>query len=486
VRKLSSEVKGEDCVSKLQPLYFRLPVRAQNLAISAFGVRYKRDRLGPGFERYVEVFEQRDSWSVDQMQAHVDEGLRSLLKHCLNSVPYYREVWRAQGIEEGDLARMTQADLGRLPSTPKEALRTKPEAFVADNAARRGVVRQTTSGSTGTPTTIFATRANVRQFNAVREARSFGWAGASIRLPRATVGARVIVAAGDDEGPFHRYNAGEKQVYFSALHISAANLPKYLDGFEQHRPLVLTGMAHSYFLLAQLMLQAGARLSYSPRAAILGSERLSAHMRDTIRKAFRTRVFEEYGSVENCVLATQCEHGRLHLSPDLGVLQVVDAQGHEVTPGTPGRFLCTGLLNLVQPLVRYEIGDLGTLADAGGCACGRNQFPVLAALDGRENDALVMTDGRLVATGDEIFSGVENVIEGQIVQEDLEQFTVRVVPAPGFGAREELELTEALRKRLGRVAVSVERVEELERTRSGKFRPVISRLKSRDQEIPAI
>jgi phenylacetate-CoA ligase len=103
-------------------------------------------------------------------------------------------------------------------------------------------------------------------------------------------------------------------------------------------------------------------------------------------------------------------------------------------------------------------------------------MPLLESIVGRESDALVMRDGRLIATGDEIFSGVAGVVEGQVVQEDFEEFVVKVVVARGYGLEQERQLQEALRRRVGAVKVEVRVVDALERTSSGKFRPVVSRL----------
>jgi phenylacetate-CoA ligase len=294
-------------------------------------------------------------------------------------------------------------------------------------------------------------------------------------LPRSTIGARLVVPQPASTGPFYRYNYVERQVYLSAWHISPAHLDDYIEGFDRYRPQVLTGLAHSYYLLAQLMLQAGRSLVYRPRAAIMGSEKLTADMRRAIAEAFRTRVFEEYGSVENCVLATECERGRLHLSPDLGALEVVDSKGDPVPAGEPGRFVCTGFLDYVQPLVRYEIGDIG-VRSSEPCPCGRDHMPVLERIVGRENDALILRDGRRVATGEEILSGVAGVVEGQLVQEDFEEFTVKVVATPDFGEEQCRQIEAGLLSRVGEATVTVVRVDHLDRGPTGKFRPVVSKL----------
>jgi|LSQX01.1.fsa_nt_gb phenylacetate-CoA ligase len=465
-------------MSLAQRIYPHLPVAGQNLALAAFGLRYRRQRLGPGFDQYVAAFRERDRWSEEMMRSHTVQRLRELLLWSFQTVPYYTVRWQEAGIEEGDLAKMDVEDLAGLPITPKEDVRRDPTALVSTTLPRRPrLQRHLTSGSTGTPTTIYFTPQNVRQAMAVREARSFGWAGVSVRMPRSTIGARLVAPQTDSNGPVYRYNPIEHQLYLSAHHISRENLPSYVEGFNRYRPQVLTGFAYSHYLLARLMLAEGVRLQYQPQAAVLGSDKITPPMKATIAEAFGARAFEEYGAVENCVLATECTEGSLHVSPDFGILEILDADGAPAAPGQPGRLICTGLLNRAQPLIRYAIGDLGAWSKRH-CSCGRDGLPVLESIVGRDTDVVVMRDGRRLNTAVAlIFTGARGVAEGQVVQDGYEDFTIRVVPTTEFGVEQEEKLKIALRKRIGDVRIRVQTVEELEKTTSGKSRLVISRLR---------
>ncbi|MDB6021898.1 MAG: phenylacetate--CoA ligase family protein [Pedosphaera sp.] len=460
----------------LEQFYPWLPVPLQNLGISLFGLAWRHERLGGEFEREVRGFRQRELWTGERMQNHVETKLRHTLTRAFHQVPYYQRVWRANGIERFDLARMTMAGLVRLPITPKEDLRAEPESFVArDVAGANSLRRYYSSGSTGTPITAICTAREHRRFIAAREARSFGWAGSSIRHSRAMIGGRRVVPAAVARPPFHRYNWAERQVYFSAYHVSPANAVHYARAFNRHRPQLLTGYANSYFLLGRMLLEQNLALDYEPEAAVLCSEKLTTEMKRVIRRAFRARAFEEYGAVENCALATECERGRLHVSPDFGVLELVDDRGHPVPPGREGRVLCTSLLNDAQPLIRYEIGDVGVWS-AKGCPCGRDHLPVLEEIVGRLEDVVVGADGRQLVRFHGLFVDLPQVIEGQVIQEALDQFTLKVVTQADFGPAHEQILRARLTSQLGPVRAQIERVNEIPRTERGKFRAVISRL----------
>lgn len=470
----------------VERLYPFVPVWVQNLGISLYGLSYRRERLGGYFEKYVQEFRERDRWTCQQMTSYVEERLRSLLFHSFDNVPYYRARWSSAGIARGDITRMSLADLPRLPVTPKADLRFDPERFVAQNVIRKELRRYYTSGSTGTPITCIYTRDAHRRFIAAREVRSFGWAGTTSLGPRSMLGGRLIVPRADSPAPYYRYNWAEKQVYFSSFHISPDRVPNYVGGLNRYRPRVLTGYASAHYLLARRMIQQNLRLEYRPDAVILSSEKLTAEMRDWIGRAFNAPAYEEWGAVENCALATECEFGKLHVNPDFGIVEIVDGQGLPVSRGAQGRMLCTGLLNSAQPLIRYDIGDRGSYARSG-CQCGRDQLPVLQDVLGRVEDVVVGRDGREMVRFHGIFINLPHVLEGQIVQERRDFIRVRVVCTDHFGEKEEALIRDRITKgRLGPVNVQIERVEELERTDRGKVRAVISRIPEEERIAAAL
>ncbi|MCG3148780.1 MAG: Phenylacetate-coenzyme A ligase [Verrucomicrobiae bacterium] len=444
----------------LEAIYPYVPVWAQNLGISLFGLAYRRERLGGEFDRYVAGFRERDRWSKERMEEYVATELRRVVQRAVEQVPYYRE-------------RLTVG--GDLPVTPKADLRARGAEFVAADCRGR-VEFYSSSGSTGTPVKIAYTAADHRRFMAAREARSFGWAGTSIRRPRSMIGGRRVVPSGTARAPFYRYNWAEQQVYFSAYHIAQANVADYVAGFNKYRPELLTGYAYSHYLLARMMVAQGLTLEYEPKAAVLSSEKLTAEMKRVIRQALRVRAFEEYGAVENCLLATECEAGRLHVSPDFGVVEIVDAAGKPVPPGVEGRVVCTALLSEAQPLIRYEIGDVAVWAKEE-CPCGRSQLPVLEEVVGRLEDVVVGPDGRELVRFHWVFMDLPNVVEGQVVQEAVDRLTLKLVTREGFGAAEERMIRERFAERLGPVQLVIERVSEIPRTERGKFRAVISKVK---------
>lgn len=460
----------------LESAYRYAPVWAQNLGISLYGIAYRRERLGGVFDSQVLAFQERDHWSPQQMDGYVGQQLQKVLVDAFSDVPYYSRRWSAAGLGLSDLKRLTPSQLPKIPITGKKDLAADPASFIARRVAAKGKLKHYySSGSTGTPICSTISAQDHQRFIAAREVRSFGWAGTSISWPRSMIGGRTVVPNANLKGPYFRYNWAERQVYFSAYHISRQSVTNYVRGLDRYKPWLMTGYAHSHYTLARMMLDAGVRPAYAPAALVLCSEKLTPHMKAVIEEAFGARPYEEYGTVENCVLATECEIGSLHLNPDFGIVEILDENDRPVPIGEAGRIICTGLLNETQPLIRYDVGDLGALAK-DKCPCGRDQLPVLKEVVGRSEDVIVGPDGRQTVRFHSLFINLPHVMEGQVVQEELDFVRVRVVAKSGFDEAEKALIRQRLRDRLGEVRVEVEEVSEIERTVRGKFRAVVSRI----------
>jgi phenylacetate-CoA ligase len=85
-----------------------------------------------------------------------------------------------------------------------------------------------------------------------------------------------------------------------------------------------------------------------------------------------------------------------------------------------------------------------------------------------------LPDGRRIGRLDHIFKGVSGVIEAQIRQEALDRIDILVVPGAGYGSTVERLLMHNARERIGSgVAISVHTLDNIPRTRNGKFRGVV-------------
>jgi len=461
----------------LLSFYHRLPAPLRSLTASARGFYLRSWRYGAETEALCEEALERERWSPDRWRQWTEERLAYVLHRAATAVPYYRALWQARR-RAGD--RASWDVLANWPVLPKEAVRSRPEGFVAEDRDTRRMLREQTSGTTGTPLTFWRTRETDRAWYALFEARVRRWNGISRRDRWAILGGQLVVPVVRRIPPFWVWNAGLRQLYMSSYHLAAENASAYLRAIARHRVVYLLGYASSLCALAEMALEKGEEAA-PLKVAVSNAEPLYDFQRERISRTFRCPVRDTYGMVEIVCAASECASGSLHLWPEAGVTEVVsDASDEPAALGETGRLVSTSLMNADMPLVRYESGDRGALAASEEvCPCGR-LLPLLARVDGRSDDVIVTPDGRRVGRLDPVFKADLPIREAQIVQESRDLVCVRVVPAAGFGPEHAERIAEGLRLRLGpEMQIVVEPVTAIPRTRAGKLRGVVSRVSAR-------
>lgn len=450
-------------------IYHHLPPGLRSAAATLRGWYLRSWRYGPKTEALVAQALEREQWSQARWQAWREDRLARILHRAATQVPYYRQQWSAQR-RIGNRASYEQ--LENWPVLGKAELRANPAAFVADDCDRRALFQEHTSGTTGSPLTLWWSRDTVRAWYALFEARWRRWYGVSRRDRWAICGGQLVTPVQQARPPYWVWNAALRQLYLSTYHLSDATLPSYLAALHRYRVRYIYGYSSALHVLARRAEHAG---QLDLRVAITAAEPLLEHQRSAIAGAFRCPVRETYGMSEIVAAAAECDSGRLHLWPEVGWIEILNDAG-ELRPDGMGELVCTGLFNPDMPLIRYRVGDrAGIPATSPPCSCGRT-LPILRELEGRVDDVLYTRDGRIVGRLDPVFKAELGIREAQVIQESLDVVRVRYVPAATFASHDAQAIIRGLQARLGSVTVTLEAVDSIARDARGKFHAVVSKV----------
>jgi phenylacetate-CoA ligase len=428
-------------------IYKNSPVFLQNAIISLYGIYWKNRRFGGAFEKYLGEFTGRETFSEMEWKAYQTRELRKLLIHAFTTVPFYNKLYASKGFKQEDFENFELGDLKRLPYLEKEDLRKFGKTTLLSTQRKNGSF-YLSSGSTGTPISIYISKEFHQKWNALYESRVRNWADLNYKLPRAMIGGRRVVPQARSKPPFYRYNFAESQAYFSAYHISDKTVPYYVLELLRLKINYLVGYAMSIYLLASSISK---QKLLAPRfeAVLTSSEKLTDEMRTTIEKVFKCKVYDAYSGVEACGLISENKLGDLIHSPDSGIMEVLDLEGKDVPLGSSGEIVATGFLNYAQPLIRYRIGDRVKVAKDQQLKSGLHMLKI-AEIEGRIEDIITGVDGQKMVRFHGVFVGIESIIMAQIIQDSIEDLTVKLV---------------------------VEESYEIQKTEAGKFKAVISNLK---------
>lgn len=459
--------------TKFDSLYQRSPIWIQNLALSLYGLKLRRMRYGATYERELAALRVSERFDAAQLRDLQTSKLRSLLRHALETVPHYRTAYR--GIENA-VTDATPSNFGaRFPLLPKATVRNAADSFVSASTSQSDIATIFTSGTSGSPLPVRTTTDTI-QTNYAFFARYLGWHGVTPRDHGATFAGRLIVPPHQTEPPFWRHNRATDTLLCSSYHLSERWLPAYVAGLSDYQPHFIDSYPSAVGTLAAFINRNGIDHRIRPRAVITSSETLLEGQRADIETAFGCKVRDHYGCAEMAAWITECEHGRYHVNPEFGIVEVLREDGTPCAAGEAGDMACTGFLNPTMPLIRYLIGDRAAMSEEL-CPCGRH-FPVISQLMGRLDDQILTPDGRRVGRLDPAFKGGAGIIEAQIVQNQIDAVDVLVVAEPSFGADAQGKLIADLQHRLSQaMTIRIKVVNEIPRQRNGKFRSVVCNLK---------
>lgn len=394
------------------------------------------------------------------------ERLQKIVKHAYHRVDYYRDIFSATSIKNGNIESVEQFQ--EIPILTRDFVRNN-YSYLIDKKRKFFVSRATTSGSAGVATPLLQ-GINQIAFDFASIWWSFGFGGYKFRDSMATLRSYVP----DSNQPLWSEDPVRGFYFMSAYHLDKSSLAYYVKKIRERRPKFLRGYPHSLSELASYCIEEGVT-DITFKNAYTCSENLSQIQRNQIETAFSTKVIDRYGNIEMVAHATQCHlAGEYHIDPLYGWVEIVDDNLAAVRVGESGRIIATGLTNFAMPLIRYEIGDIA-VKGSGSCACGL-QTPTLQSIVGRVDDALVKADGSLVPPVNfyTMFQKFPHLNGFKIVQDEFRNIVVEV-RSHRLDEVVRNEIISGMRSRCGEgLVISVIPVEQFELSVFGKFRNIKS------------
>ena len=328
--------------------------------------------------------------SRDEIAALQIERLRATLQHACDNVPHYRSRFDDAGLAPVDLESLE--NLCAFPFTVKEDLRRNfPFGMFA--VPRERVMRiHASSGTTGTPTVVGYTRADLDM-----------WADVMARSMRAAgVRSGDLVQISYGYGLFTGglgFHGGAERLGCTVVPVSGGFTARQVQLVDQLRPRVIT-VTPSYMLA---LADEFARQGLDPRQSSLrigmfGAEPWTESMRGEIESRFDMQALDVYGLSEviGPGVSAECAESKdgLHIWEDHFYPEIIDPASGEVLPdGETGELVITSLTKEACPVIRYRTRDLTRLMPGTARSMRRMQ-----KVTGRSDDMLIIRGVNLFPT----------------------------------------------------------------------------------------
>jgi phenylacetate-CoA ligase len=349
--------------------------------------------------------------SKDERDALILAKIQATMAWAWERAPFYRERWRAAGLEPGDVK--TLDDFARVPTISKADLR-KDQAehppFGSYLCVEPSEVARIhgTSGTSGRPTAFAWSSGDMARI-AEAHARIM-WSMGLRPSDTVFIGSILSLYVGSWGALLGTERLGATAFPFGAG-VPGQTL-QAVGWLQQMRPTAFYGTPSYALRLAEAArsqnvdpASLGLRIMFfsgEPGAGIPATKKL-------IQSTFGAICIDSgsMGEITPWMNIAECEHRTgMHLWQDLVYAEILDPQTWRPVPsGGSGTPVYTHLERNCQPMIRLVSGDVADWTDAP-CACGRTYPRLPRGIVGRIDDMIVIR-------GENVYpSAIEDVLHG--------------------------------------------------------------------------
>ncbi|MBO4701300.1 MAG: phenylacetate--CoA ligase [Lachnospiraceae bacterium] len=299
------------------------------------------------------------------------------VKRLIASGNYYGKKYSEMGLTEVNSVE----DFYKIPFTDKQDLRNAYPLGIQAVPDEEVVRIHSSSGTTGKPVIIPYTKKDVEDW-AIMFERCYRLAGITNKDRIHITPAYGLWTAGVG------FQAGCERLGAMAIPMGPGNTEKQIQMMMDLESTVLCATSSYALLLSEEINKRGIRDKIHLKKGVIGSERWSDKMRQTIREGLGIELYDIYGLTEiygpgigiNCPGETA-----MHCFDDYLYIEIINPEtGENVPDGEEGEIVITTLVKEGAPLLRFRTHDLSRIIP-GECKCGC-KYPRLDIIKGRSDD----------------------------------------------------------------------------------------------------
>ncbi len=400
---------------------------------------------------------------------------RNLLRFVKEHSPFYAQRFTASGASLADFQSIES--LRALPLLSRRELQAAGEDFFCTDVPEdQGKIGTTaTSGSTGEPVRIRRT-AIAQLFLYASVVRSHEWHQTSFKSRYSGIRANAFkyLELETSGAPFENmFETGLGQIIPITM-----PLDEQIEVLQRFQPETLSVYPTNLRGLVEKWRREGFGLNALTHIKTIG-ETLPDDLRQKVAELNPNIVIiDGYSSQECGAIAQQCPHGSgFHVMAESLIVEVLNEQNLPCDPGEIGRIVITDIQNLASPIIRYDIGDYAEVGSP--CECGRGLMKLDRIL-GRQRNLVVKPNGdrHWPLVGFHDFDSIAPIRRYQMVQESLQQITVRFVTDEPLSQDQKSAFVALIQKALGYEfdLEILDQRDDLPSQPNGKFEEFISKV----------
>ncbi len=383
--------------------------------------------------------------SPAEIEEYQNGRLREALRYLADNSPFYRRVFRDNGININDIR--TTEDLVKIPFTEKKDLQLHNADFLCV-PPEKIIDYITTSGTLGDPVTFGCTDKDLDRL-AYNEMKSFSCAGVkpgNIVQLMTTLDKRFMAGLA--------YFLGIRKLGASVIRVGNGMPELQWDTINRLKPDTIMCVPSFILRLIEYAEMNGIDYRNSSIRRIIGiGEGLREQdfslnlLGNRIKEKWDVDLFATYSSTEMGATFSECPFGcGGHVHPELIIVEIIGDNNLPVKDGEVGEVVITTLGVEGMPLLRFRTGDMSSKV-TGECRCGRNSYR-LTPLVGRKNNMIKLKGTTIYPPAiNDVLDNTPYVINYVVEVRNSFAGTDEVVVKAGVASAQPFDMTKDLKDR---------------------------------------
>ena len=412
-------------------------------------------------KKYVREVDAMYGMTHEELKQRNEKRFLEIFHKAYGHSSYYRELCKEVGVNSIEDIQHIE-DIVKLPILTKDMLKKHGKELLTRK--EKGLIKNHTSGTTGTPLTVWQDWASVWREQAYfvsyrkRCGYNYGEPMVSLRgnLTKKEISLKIHIS---------------NTLYLSSYNINAQTAETYHQLIEKHQPKAIEGYPSSLYCLALVFKDKG--LECHIPVAFTSSETLFDYQRSLIEKVFHTQVYDHYGTTERTIrLEESLDHHGYYEDPGYGIEEYHDDY-----------IISTSLINDVFPLIRYKTDDRVVLKPGiKKTKEGFIDYAGIERVDGRAMSVIYGKDGTPYSDAalTFVFKEAPGVRYAQFVQKEKGKVCLNLVQDESYTQESEKIILAGLAKTIGleNMDVKIQKIEEneLKLSKRGKLALVVNKI----------
>lgn len=422
------------------------------------------------------VLKKLKKWNGHEIMEYQFAQLKKLFKYSYQYVPYYYNLFKEIHFNPERFNHIEE--IRSIPYLTRDIISKNIDIMISTAIPKKYQKVKRTGGTTGPPMELYLDRrtSSPTEFAYIQ----FIWKKVGFKFYDRCAVLRADIPKTIIEGKkYWTRDILNNWLIMSSHRLNKETSELYCREISRFKPRFIIGYPSVIHALSNYVKDLNIKFP-SLKAIICSSETLYIWQRRFLTGVFGVPVYAYYGLTEKCCIAGECDQNSFYkFIPTYGYVELINNNDDWCSEeDETGEIVATGFNNYLMPFIRYKTQDMGIHTRYDDNSPG---WKIIKEITGRKQEFFIDQTGSQISftCSDDPFLHIINKINAyQYIQDTPGKVELRVDLKGMLTDAEVAELKSRFSYYYPKINLTLQIVDHIARTKSGKFRYLVQNINS--------